>query len=185
MPFLICFLVIFLILLITPLIKFVWLRLGFRSELKKVCRKQGFTLTTACNRAFIGSRRRACCDFHIETPECVWSVKMIGYVTRRTLIKFIDERHISVADHRFRAPRVADARERDFKPEELPEYDFKLGAPDVKKPRRRVYLLTPSVMDHSAKRGSVFAPAAPSIGKVNLIYPKAFLEILEGGSNDK
>lgn len=183
MPFLISFLVLFAILLVTPLIKFACLRLGLRSELKKVCRKQGFTFTPACKRAFLGSRRRACCDFHIETPECVWSVKMIGYATRRVLIRFCDERHVELADHRFRAPKVADAREKDFKPETLPEYDFKFASPKAKKPRRRVYLLTPSVMDHSVAGSKGYIPEGAYVGKINILYPKAFLEILEEVKN--
>ena len=110
---------------------------------------------------------------------------MLGYVTRRTLIRFRDERHIEVCDHRLRAPKVSDAREKDFKGEELPSYDFKFGAPDVRKPRRRVYLLTPSVMDHAVARGNGYIALAPSVGKINILYPRAFLETLEGDENEK
>ena len=184
MPFLIALLFIFIMLLIAPLIKFVAVRMTLRSEIIKVCKKRGFSFTPATKRAFTGSLNRPTCDFHVETDSCIWSVKILGFATKKVILRFENEQRVDVCEKSLRRIAISDIPEKKFVREELPAYDFKLNSPSAKKPRRKLYLLCPSVYDHVIKTGDILLPKPSAVGRINLLYAKEFLEELDGRSDE-
>ena len=71
-------------------------RISFSIRLKSLCKDNKFGFLATKKLWFLGWMRGKKCDFLVETPECVYSVKFIGSWTRRNPFNFIDDEHYSV-----------------------------------------------------------------------------------------
>lgn len=60
-------------------------------KLKSLCHSSGFVLIPAHRLWFLGRNRGAICDFYIETPDSVFSVKLFSVKHRLTELRFIPD----------------------------------------------------------------------------------------------
>lgn len=103
-------------------------RISFSIRLKSLCKDNKFSFLATKKLWFLGWTRGKKCDFLVETPECVYSVKLIGSWTRRNPFNFIDEEHYSVRNLFFQFSAAAKEVPYDVKLKS--RYDFASFAPE-------------------------------------------------------
>ncbi len=103
-------------------------RILFSSRLKSVCKEKDFAFFSNHRFWYLGWTRGKKCDFLVKTPECVYSVKLIGSWTRRNPFNFIDDEHYSVRNLFFQFSAAAKDVPYDVKHKS--RYDFTSFVPD-------------------------------------------------------
>lgn len=109
-----------LIILLFPFISFLWKRVFLWMKWKVVCKRNGLQWFPTHFFWFLGNFKGGKCDFYVQTPERVYSVKLCG-ASSKTFIDFGDDTHYSRRSIRFHissvlpVPRVKRKKEFDFR----------------------------------------------------------------------
>ena len=103
--------------------RYVVLRLIFAVKLRTLCRSQGAKLRSTSLFFWLKSINSKNCDFYIETEKSVFSVKLIGFISKKNMICFIDEKHYSRKNMSFQFH--GSAFQIEYKTHEMPAHNFR------------------------------------------------------------
>lgn len=134
------------VILILPIIRFVFKRISLIRKLKNACRKANATLICTHPLWFLGGRKGKRCEIHIETETELISVKLFQML-RRSSSLHLTENGEYYCEHCIIAlfGRYGGSSHITYKtkPKLMPEYDFSYKRPDTDKPIRKILLVNP------------------------------------------
>lgn len=174
------------VILLAPRVRWLGKRIVLAVRLKRVCKKQQFSLHGAHAFWFLGGRGARRCDVYIETPTQVYAVKLFGVGRRRAVLVFKENgtyfvRHFLALLSNFgQAVRFPI----ESKPRRLIAYDFRVGYRDeweIKTPRNML-LVHPVCMEihRQPERGAeVILGAGDTVGGMEMVTLSRFLGDLE------
>lgn len=125
------FLIILVVVLIPPILlilRLLYKRLVFVVRLKSVCKSHGYQLIPTHRFWWLGWTRGIISDFHVVTQDTVYSVKLIGTISKRILFNFVDETNYSVRNLMFQFS--AAAYHVPYDPKKKKPYQFNYELPD-------------------------------------------------------
>lgn len=138
-----------------PYLRILVKRLILRGKLRRACKIGGSFLIPAHRFWFLGRRRGATVDFYVETPNCVYPVKLFGMKRRGQTLVFDSGgryvvRHYMGLMGMFGRGRIS----MDSKPKPLPAYNFRAGFRQewYLKSIRPILLLNPTCLEVRAER---------------------------------
>ena len=91
LTFFIIFSVLFCVFVSFPYIRILLKRIKLRFVVINVCKKRGFKLVPAHKLWFLGNNKGDICDFYIETPSIVYSVKLYSVKKKGSQLIFKDD----------------------------------------------------------------------------------------------
>ena len=143
MRFFLAILISFSLLPLVIVIRLCFKRLIFIIKLKSTCRSRKYRLIPTHYFWWLGWTNGVHCDFHIITSETVYSVKMIGTISKRILYDFVDEYSYSVQNLMFQFHSVA--CQVPYEPRKKKPYQFnhKLPSEHLTKNHVRIILMNP------------------------------------------
>lgn len=154
-------------------------------KLRILCRTNGFRLRPAGAFWWLRRLNTKACDFHIETDRAVYSVKLIGFLSKKNMLVFFDERRFSRKNMSFQFFWTAFTIP--FKAQSFPRYDFRYGG-DAPKSKEHIpcYVFCPRVLKITKKVGDVSVPgmawelsSGERLGKITLFRSsRSFLAAL-------
>jgi len=174
------------VIFLAPRVRWLVKRLVLVGRMKRVCKKQRFSLHGTHALWFLGIRDARRCDVYIETPTQVYAVKLFGTGRRRAVLVFKENgtyfvRHfIALISYVGLAARFPI----ESKPRRLLAYDFRVGYRDaweIKTPRN-VLLVHPVCMEihYRPERGAeVILGAGDTVGGMELMTLSRLLGELE------
>lgn len=119
-------LLIALIFIFPPYIRYIAKRIIFYVKLNIICRKKGYSVCLRNAFSLFAGIRGKHSDLYIHTPAAVFSVKFGGALSRSIYYHLIDETRYSIKDVRFAfVPGVG--RDIQYQEKSKPEYDFYSG----------------------------------------------------------
>ncbi len=127
---------------IYPYARFFLKRLSLMVRIKLACKKRGYILHKNRPLWFLGRIQETNCDFHIETPDRVYSVKLGGFENRKAIVNILDEKHYVYHSYRYVVFMLNPSSQKGYT---FPDYRFDFGRKDsflVKEPYR-VLLMHP------------------------------------------
>ena len=149
------FFIIFMFFLVPPtllMLRLLYKRLALVIRLKSVCKSHGYQFIPTHHFWWLGWTRGLNSDFHVVTQDTVYSVKLIGTVSKRILFNFVDETNYSVRNLMFQFS--AAAYHVPYKPKKKKPYQFNYELPDecITKKMIPVILMNPvsSIVSFSA-----------------------------------
>ncbi len=148
MPFIVYILLVLAILAAVPYLVFAVKRACLAMKLKTVCRRKGYAFTPLKRFWWFDTVKSGNCACKIETADTCYAVKIIGTVSRRQHLRFLNDTHYAVRSLRFETHMTAKAAGYTYKEKE--PYRFADIATD--KPLYPVILLHPAPTTISAKR---------------------------------
>ena len=104
---------------------------------------KGYTVKKNTRLWFTSGIGREACELHFIGKKCVYSVKIIGFCSRKVLLNFISDTKYSILEGAPNPKKENDG----FKIKEKPKYDFSAGLSDeeLKKSRRNIILIAERV----------------------------------------
>ena len=120
----IVFLIIVLLILLIPVIRFAVMRVKLITELKRICKSRNFEFLPTHKLWFTSGIQDKNCDLYIKTPSNLYSVKLCGMMRRSCEIHFKNSRAYTVKRIRvwFQMFRGFDFST--YTDKSKPEYDF-------------------------------------------------------------
>ncbi len=88
-----CFSVAIAIILLFPYIRFIFKRISMHLKLKTFCKREGLTLHSTRPFWWLGVRRGGGCNFYIETPKTIYSVKLFSTLSKQSCVHFLENRN--------------------------------------------------------------------------------------------
>ncbi len=124
-------------------IRLICKRLALVIRLKSVCKSKGYKLIPTHRFGWLGWTKGINADFHIVTQDTVYSVKLIGTISKRICFNFVDETNYSVKNLMFQFSQAAVGIQ--YEPKTKKPYNFEYGLPDdySSKKRETVILMNP------------------------------------------
>lgn len=120
------------------------------AKLTRACRKMNYQLYKTHPLWFLGNKNGKACDFYLETPDCVYSVKLFGVPKYHTMLVFKANGDYFIRNHlAFVAWASFVKYDLNGKPKSLPKYDFRCGYREeweIKTPRN-ILLIHPVAME--------------------------------------
>ena len=117
---------IILIFIIPPYIRYAVKRILFYIKLKIICRRKGYSVQLRNCLSLFGGMNGKYADLFVRTQSEVFSVKFGGSLSKSIYYNLIDETKYSIRDVRFAfAPGVG--KDIPYKEKSKPEYDFHSG----------------------------------------------------------
>lgn len=84
------FLIAIAIILLFPYIRFLLKRIFLRFKIKSFCKREGLTLHSTSPLWWLGVRRGGGCNFYIETPKSVYSIKLFPTLSKQSCVHFLE-----------------------------------------------------------------------------------------------
>jgi hypothetical protein len=143
MPFLYIFLII-LIFSALPVPVILMKRYAALSTVISKLKAKGFTLKTNRKLWFASGLNKEACELQFIGKSSVFSVKVIGFYSRKVLLNFISDRKYSILESGAPNPKK---KNEGFTQKEKPKYDFSAGLTeeDSQKSRRNIILMAERV----------------------------------------
>lgn len=111
------------LIILYPFIKFFIKRIILRNNIKRICRLKKFNYKANRSGDVFGNFKGENCDFYIETPDKVYSVKLCGTYFKKNLCDFMDKTHYAIRALSFQLPHTRNSVK--YKVKTKPEYNFK------------------------------------------------------------
>ncbi len=151
------------VILVPPILlvlRLLYKRLAFINRLKQVCKSCRYQLIPTHHFWWLGWTRGINSDFHVVTQDTIYSVKLIGSVSKRILFNFVDESNYSVRNLIFQFSVAAADVPYDAKKKAPYQFDYKLPNECITKRMMPVIVMNPvssivSVSTNSEKRKQV------------------------------
>lgn len=160
-------------------------RFSLWGKLRILCRTSGFRLRPTGAFWWLRRLNTKTCDFHIETDRAVYSVKLIGFLSKKNMLVFFDECSFSRKNMSFQFFWTAFTIP--FKAQSFPRYDFRYKE-DAAKNKEHIpcYVFCPRVLKITKKVGDVSVPgmawelsSGEKLGAITLFRsPRSFLAML-------
>lgn len=103
--------------------RYVIARIIFAVKLGSLCRSKNAKLDKTSLFWWLKSINSKNCDFYIEFDKTVFSVKLIGFISKKNMICFIDENHYSRKNMTFQFH--ASAFQIEYKNHDMPAHNFR------------------------------------------------------------
>ncbi len=108
-------------------------------RIKSLCKKKGYELIPTHRFWWLGWTEGVNADFHIAAQDTVYSVKLIGVISKRICFDYVDEKNYSVKNMMFQFSQAA--FEIPYEPKTKKPYNFDYGLPDKYLDRNRVSVI--------------------------------------------
>ncbi len=155
-------------------------RIIFAVKLRALCRSQGAEMRATSAFWWFKSISSKNCDFYIETDKTVFSVKLIGFISKKNMICFIDERHYSRKNMSFQFHGPAFQIE--YKTHEMPAHNFryKYGSDHIKN-WEPCYVICPKILKISKADGNSMTElcSGDNVGLTAVYEASGFLSMIE------
>ena len=148
MPFILYVVLALAVLGTLPYIVFAAKRLCLVTRLKVACRKKGYTLTPLKPFWWFDTVKSGKCACKIETPDTCHAIKIIGTVSHRQHLRFLNDTHYAIRSLRFETHETAKAAGYTYKEKE----PYRFAEVDTEKTVHPILLLHPAPTTISAKR---------------------------------
>lgn len=148
MPFILYVVLALAVLIALPYIVFAVKRLCLAVRLKSACRQKGYVLTPLKRFWWLDTVTSGGCACKLETADTCYAVKIIGTVSKRKHLRFMDDTHVAVRSLRFETHMTAKAAGYTYKEKE----PYRFAEVDTEKTLHPVILLHPAPTTISAKR---------------------------------
>lgn len=103
--------------------RYVVSRIIFAIKLRALCKSIGARMRATSAFWWLKSINSENCDFYIETDKTVFSVKLIGFISKKNMICFIDDQHYSRKNMSFQL--FASAFQIEYKTYKMPTHNFR------------------------------------------------------------
>ena len=124
------------------MISFLFSRLRMKNKLVSCCKKAGAKISFKKHFSVFSRIDGKENDFYVETADCVYSVKLIGFIFKRKSLCFVDETHYSVKKYGFKVfPNAAFGDP--YVTKEKSNCNFEAYIPSTTKTVKRIYLMCP------------------------------------------
>lgn len=167
---------------------FFFLRLRFEKKLRSAVKKMGYPLTRGKFLAPLGRKGSRKCEYLIERNEDVLSVKLLGFLSEKYILRFNSPRMVEINDLRFKV-KLRAGHLNNFREYLLPPYDFgylaerptrklKKNAEIRRKPIKRCYVICPDVLAFSIANRDGRPPRSNLCKNVGIYSAEEFLSEL-------
>ena len=92
MPWWSSFLIALALIISFPFIRFLFKRISLLFKVKSFCKKQGVILHKTSTFWYLGVRNGGGCNFYMETPNKIYSVKLFPTLKKQSCVRFLDNR---------------------------------------------------------------------------------------------
>lgn len=154
-------------------------RIIFAVKLRALCRSRGAEMRATSAFWWFKSISSKNCDFYIETDKTVFSVKLIGFISKKNMICFIDERHYSRKNMSFQFH--GSAFQIEYKTHEMPAHNFmyKYGSDHIKN-WEPCYVICPKILKISKADGNSMRElcSGDKVGLINVYESSGFLSMI-------
>ena len=97
------------LIILYPFIRFFIKRIILRNNIKHICRLKNFKYKANRLGDVFGNFKGKNCDFYIETPDKVYSVKLCGTFFKKNLCDFMDKTHYAIRALSFQLPHTSNS----------------------------------------------------------------------------
>ena len=159
--------------------RYVTARIVFAVKLRLLCNSRGSTLYTTSLFWWLKSIRSKNCDFYIETEKTIFSVKLIGFTSKKNMICFIDDQHYSRKNMSFQFH--GSAFQIEYKIHEMPAHNFRYkSASDLVKNWEPCYVICPKILKISKADGNSMHElcSGDKVGLTTVYEPSGFLSMI-------
>lgn len=174
------FVVIIVLALLFPYILYVIRRMGMLHRIKKVCKEKGYLFHPTHKLLALSRMKDSGCDFHIKTPDTVYSVKMCGVISKKIYLNFISPTYYEVKSLRFKL--TATVWDVSYKQKEKQPYNFSCRIPQEYSACKIVPIILFHPMSHKVSYSESgerkHAGNGDSIGEGILYSGRKFAELL-------
>ncbi len=155
-------------------------RIIFAVKLRALCSSRGAKMRATSVLWWLKSINSKNCDFYIETEKTVFSVKLIGFASKKNMICFIDEKHYSRKNMSFQFHGSAFKIE--YKAHEMPAHNFryKFGSDHIKN-WESCFVICPKILKISKADGNAMQEicSGDKVGLVAVYEASGFLSMIE------
>lgn len=160
---------------VTGWAKLVFKRFIFKTKVKRICRKKGFTLYKNGFWWWLGKNKSGKCNFLIDCGENRYSVKLLGVRSKNIYFGFIDKLNYEIKDYTFALPHTMDSFEYVIKKKEAYKFD-KNATPCIVMVPNSVKV---TVRKRSEQRDRQEIGSRDSVPEGCFFFGEKFLETLE------
>lgn len=159
-----------------PFERFICKRIAVFVKIKKLCKKKEYSLRVI-NRGFLffGFNRKQS-DFYIETPDAVYSIKLVGTIFKKNYLKFVDDTHYAIRPLAFQIASTASGIGYNIKGK--PQYSFFDSIPDSALNKNLVKVVLVCPVSGTLQYNDLNVGCGESIGEALCYTTSSFLKEL-------